>query len=296
MPQPVSPPMSLQEHEFVTTARLIAPRASLASCVRAYVTRNTLGRPLLPAAQRRNRFPATARCGIHWFIEGNAQIVDPATEDAGPALPPVLFCGPQTRPFASYNPGPVHVFMLRFFPGALHALAGIDASRYVDRIVALESVLDGAWLDLSRDVMGAPDDRSRITLIESFLEPMWRAARTRGAAPGGVLGDWAHLFGAYAAAAGWGCSARNLDRRIKAWAGQPLRRLRRLGRLEQSLLDARDASQTGPVSWADMAARGGFADQAHLCREVREVTGHSPTELARKVEKEEGYWLYRVWS
>jgi len=285
--------MPAQQGGFATTARLIAPRASLASCVRAYLTRSTLG-PLLPPEQRRNRYPATVHCALIWFVEGSAQVIDSATQDLGRTLSPALFGGPQTRPFASYNPGPVRVFTVLFFPDALHALTGIDMSRHVNRIGALESVLDGAWLDLSRDVMAAPDDGARIALVERFLEPMWRAARARGAAPGGVLGDWINALGAYAAAAGWGRSARSLERRIKAWAGQPLRRLRRLRRLERSLVDARAAWQAGALSWADLAARRGFADQAHLCREVREGTGHSPTELARKVEQDESYWLYRA--
>jgi AraC-like DNA-binding protein len=288
--------MPLQQREFVVTARLIAPRVTLASCVRAYLTRSSLGRPLLPPEQRLNRFPATVYCAVIWFIKGSAQIVEPAPAGADPALPPVLFGGPQTRPFTSYNPGPVHAFTLVFFPDALHALTNIDVSRHLNRIVAFESLFNDAWLDLSRAVMAAPDDDARIALVEHFLEPKWRAARARGAAPGGVLGDWANALGAYAAAAGWGRSPRNLERRIKAWAGQPLRRLRRLSRFEWSYVDAREASQFGHVSWAELAARGGFADQAHLCREVRQVTGHSPAELVRKADTDESYWLYRIWS
>lgn len=287
--------MSDAQHGFVATARLVAPRLSLGSCVRGYIVRSTVGRPLLPPQQRLNHFPATSHCGITWFIQGSSQIVEPADEHPSP-LPQVSFGGPHTRPFISYNPGPVHVFMVLFFPQALHALTGIDLSRQTDRIAPLESVLDGPWLQLSRQVMAACNDDERVLLIEGFLEPLWRAARERGAAPGGLLGDWAHALAAHAAAAGWGASARSIERRIKAWAGQPLRSLRRMNRIEQSFLEARDAIEDGTVSWAELAARTGYADQAHLCREVRELTGHSPTELARKARDDEAYWVYRIWS
>jgi AraC-like DNA-binding protein len=287
--------MSDPQHAFVATARLIAPRLSLASCVRAYIARSTVGRPLLPPQQRLNHFPATSHCGITWFIRGSSQIVEPAGEHPSP-LPEVCFGGPHTRPFISYNPGPVHVFMVLFFPQALHALTGIDLSRQTDRIAPLEAVFEVPWLQLSQQVMAACDDDERVLLTERFLEPMWRAARERGAAPGGLLGDWAHALAAHAAAAGWGASARSTERRIKAWAGQPLRRLRRMNRIEQSFLEARGAIEDGTVSWAELAARTGYADQAHLCREVREVTGHSPTELARKARDDEAYWVYRIWS
>jgi AraC-like DNA-binding protein len=288
--------MSAQPQDFAATVRLVAPRLSLASCVRAYITRSTLGRPLLPPEQRLNRFPATMHCGITWLIRGSSLIVEPAPEHPGEPLPPVMFVGPQTRPSTTYNPGPVQVFMVVLFPQALHALTGIDLSRVVNRISPLAPVIDGAWLDMSQQVMAAGDDDDRVLLVERFLEPMWRAARARGTARGGVLGDSAHALAAHAAAAGWGRSARSLERRIKSWAGQPLRTLRRMSRVEQSFVEARGAMLAGTLSWADVAARGGYADQPHLCREVREVTGLSPTELARKAREDESYWVYRIWS
>ena len=41
-----------------------------------------------------------------------------------------------------------------------------------------------------------------------------------------------------------------------------------------------------------------IADQAagRRCRDLRELTGHSPSELVRNIEEDEGYWLYRIWS
>jgi hypothetical protein len=42
--------------------------------------------------------------------------------------------------------------------------------------------------------------------------------------------------------------------------------------------------------------RGRYADPSHLCREMREVTGHSAAEPARMREEDEGWWAYRIWS
>ena len=67
-----------------------------------------------------------------------------------------------------------------------------------------------------------------------------------------------------------------------------------MSRAEQSFLESRTAREAGTVSWAEMAARGGYADQAHLCRETRAITGHTPTELARRAMDDESYWLYRI--
>jgi hypothetical protein len=278
-------------NDFASTARVTAPPASLASCVRAYVVRDTTGRTLLPAQQRFNHFPVSAMCSISWILEGEVHVPGPV-----PAMPRIALGGPQTRPRTSYNPGQVHVFIALFFPQALHALTGIDMSSHVDRFVPLDAVADAPWQGLSKHVMAAPDDDARARLLGEFLEPRWQAARASGAAPGGVMGDWVNSMALHVAMSGWGRSARNIERRIKVWAGQPLRGLRRIQRAERAFLETRADMQAGTVSWADAAAEGGFADQAHLCREVRAVTGRTPTQLARLINEDESYWVYRIWS
>lgn len=270
---------------------------ALASCVRAYATRSTLGCPLLPQAQRANRFPAHAYCSITWFIHGQPELVEPVSDVwAGRVLPRVMFGGPRSQPVVVCHAGPMCGFTLALYPQALHALTGLAISDHTDRFAPLAEVLDAAWLDLSHAVLAAADDDARVALIEAFLEPRWHAARADGAARTSVAVDWVRALGMQAAAAGWGQSARNIERRIKAWAGQPLRRLRRQNRVERSIVEARARHQAGDLVWAELAAGHGYADQAHLCRDLREMTGHSPTELARHIEEDESFWPYRIWS
>ncbi|HTD04447.1 helix-turn-helix domain-containing protein [Undibacterium sp.] len=286
-PTPVIPAMP--------ATRLIAPRLSLASCVRTYIARNTVDTPLHDPAQRLNRFPASALCSLTFFIEGCAEVVEPAALASGP-LAPALFVGPQTRPAVSYNPGAVRAFMVIFYPQAIQALSGIDLIACVDGWFPLADVLDPEWDAMAQAVLGAPDDAARVAIVEQFLDPRWQQLRAHDSSQPGAVGDWVRRLAAQAAAAGWGHGVRNVERRIKAWAGQPMRTLRRMHRAEQSFLDARDGIEEGKVSWADVAARGGYSDQAHFCREAREITGHSPTELARVSRDDESYWVYRVWS
>ncbi|MFM9436209.1 hypothetical protein ACFDR9_003292 [Janthinobacterium sp. CG_23.3] len=274
------------------SARLIAPRLSLACCVRACLARSTMDcAPLLPW-QRLNRFPASPLCSISWMIRGEAERAAPT-----PGLEPMAamqFAGPQSRPTVSYNPGPMQGFMVLFYASAMHRLSGLDMSVWVDRIVPLEEALGPDWVALARQVLAAPDDDARVALVERFLEPRWQGARGDDAL--GVVGDWVKRLGVQVAAAGWGRGARNLERRVKAWAGQPMRTLRRMSRAELSFLDSRADILGGKPSWSDIAARGGYADQAHLCRETKEITGLSPTELVRAGQEDESYWVYRIWS
>jgi AraC-like DNA-binding protein len=51
----------------------------------------------------------------------------------------------------------------------------------------------------------------------------------------------------------------------------------------------------GELNWAALAAEAGYADQSHLCRESRRVTGFSPAELLRLLQEDERFWVYRVW-
>jgi AraC-like DNA-binding protein len=110
------------------------------------------------------------------------------------------------------------------------------------------------------------------------------------------VGDWVRRLEGQAAAAGIGRSVRMAERRIREWAGQPLRRLRRSYRAEQTFIAARDAALKGKVSLGDMAQLGGYSDQSHMSREAREISGLSPSEILRRGLEDETYWVYRIWN
>jgi AraC-like DNA-binding protein len=281
------------------TARLLPPRTSLASCIRAHIARDTTGIALLPEDERINRFPASHMCSFTWFSEGRCRLVAPediAMPD-GRWLASAIVSGPHTRPSASFNPGPVRAFMTLLFPQALHAVTGLDVSTLTNRVVAMDEVLGPEWMALTQRVMQARDDEERMAFVEDFIEPHWRKARASGAVPGSAMGDWVHSVAVHAASSGFGRSVRKVERKIKSIVGQPLRGLKRIDRAEQSFLATRAQLIEGqPVSWADRAVEAGYSDQAHLCRETRALTGLTPTELARRAQDNEGYWVYRIWS
>lgn len=272
------------------------PRLSLRSCIRAYIVRDTVQAPLLEPAQRLNRFPASPLCSITWFMVGEAEMIEPPPQ--APMQPiPIFFGGPRSGPIVSYNPGPVHALSVMFFPEALHRLAGLDVARCLDQFLLLEDVLPPDWCAMAQAMLHLPDDAARIAMLEDFLEPRWVALNGKEQAPA-VAAEWARRLALQAAAFRYGNGVRNVERRIKAWAGQPMRTLRRMSRGEQSFLETRghrDAGR-GKLPWADIAASTGYADQAHFAREARAMTGLSPTELIRASDEDESYWIYRIWT
>lgn len=273
------PVADLIAHGQPTTSALIAPSLALASCVRSYVTRSTVGAVLRPD-QRYNHFPASPLCGIFWLLEGESVIVGRGAEVVHERVPRLSVAGPHTVPMVSVNPGPVRAFMLGLLPQAFQAMTGLDLSTLVNRVLAVDAVLDGAWQAMAQAVQDAPDDVTRVHLIEAFLEPRWRALRHQAVSRPQRYRHWAEALALKADTSGVGKSLRQAERRVKQWAGLPMRELRRLGRAEESFFMVRGGdtaeSGLGSVDWSAVALDSGYTDQSHFCREVRRIAGLSP--------------------
>jgi AraC-like DNA-binding protein len=284
-------------------SRLWLPRLSLASCVRGAMIRDTRG-CILSEAERFNHFPATPLCCLSWWFEGCSELLAAGAHGAAATLAapraanpaPVLFSGPFTGPLTSWCPGPVHGLMLLLMPDAVHALLGLEPAQFVNRFVDVDEVLPPDWRDFCTQVLRAPHDDARLALIEQFLEARWQQARPRQARAVQRYADWTQGLLLRAATSGPGRSLRQLERRVKQWAGQPMRALQGMSRAEQTFFHVRRQQGEGAVRWAEVAAEAGYADQSHLCRETRRVSGFSPEELRRGIEQDEAFWPYRVWS
>ena len=276
---------------------LVAPSWGLASCIRATLFRSTLGVDLSPP-ERLNHFPSSPFCCLSWMVQGETELLVRGDEVFTPPqrVHRMAFFGPHTVPTVSRQPGPAQGLMLMMLPDALHAMTGIDIAQHVNRHSPMHQVFQADWCRMAQAVLDAPDDATRVRLIEAFLLPRWQAARREGAVPAGSVDGWVQALGVRALASGMGQSLRQAERRMRAWTGQSLRGLRGRARAESAFLQAREAMDLGLPNWADIAAESGYADQSHFCRESRRVTGVSPNELRRRMDQDESYWVYRVWA
>ena len=289
---------------LIPSGTLWLPRTSLTSCLRGAMVRNTVG-IVLNDHQRLNHFPATPLCSLSWWFTGSSVML----EAPRPALMPVVsdsmhpmpgrwvLGGPSTRPTSSWCPGPVHGMMVMFLPDALHAMTGLEPAQFTDKLVDAAHVLPPAWLAMCERVQDATNDAERLALLEDFLAPLWQACRPeKSLLQAHRYVDWVTHPAQRAAVTGPGRSVRQLERRVKRWAGLPLRELRGMARSEQAFFDA-VASQVdkGTIRWADVAADNGYSDQSHMCRVSRRITGFSPEALRKGIESEEPFWAYRIW-
>lgn len=276
--------------------RLWLPPLDLAGCVRAAMLRDTRGRELT-AGQRENYFPAAPLVKLLWWFAGDGEwVVRPgfSAPPAGYCLGPLMLSGPFTLPTHTRNSGPVHALMLLLPPDAFQALTGIDAAALVNQVVPAESLLPPDWFLWAMSLHADLDDDARLARIEAFLRPRWAAlAPQRPAAQ--RYAEWAQALAVRAATSASGRSLRQIERRVKAWAGLPMRELRAVSRAERAFLAVAASDAGATVNWAEIAADTDYADQSHLCRETRRLSGFSPEDLRRRMLTEEAFWSYRLW-
>jgi AraC-like DNA-binding protein len=277
-------------------SKVLWPRPSLAGCIVGTFVRDTRGCSLT-SAERMNHFAAGPYCGVSWFIEGEAHLVDwPDGADqpcARPPLPRLLFHGPQRTPTASWNPGPVYALITIFHADALAALAGLDISSVIDRVAPAGEVLPNDLMLACKAMWDEGDADERYRRFEDRLDPLWQQARPPGHVTAHMLEDWTRAIAVRAATSGPGQSLRQIERRIRSWTGQSLRGLQTNVRTEQT--HALSIAQRGEKpDLAQLAAEAGFADQSHMTRHVKRETGFTPNQLRLLIETDESFWPYRL--
>ncbi|MFT3857696.1 MAG: AraC family transcriptional regulator [Aquabacterium sp.] len=281
------------------SARMWLPRMSLAQCVKCIMVRDTR---MLPGGRQHawTWLPASPCCALTWFFEGCSEQMDLAGGDARVIgrYEGLVFAGSHRRPTAFRYPEPVHGFMILFMPDALSLLTGMTPSDWTDRIVPAQDVIGQVpWLmALCEEVSHAADDDARVQCIEAVLDPMWQAVRPTEAMGSHYFEDWMQGLSLRASQTGLGRSIRQVERRIKQWTGHPLRELRGISRSERTFMDALAAEESGELNWATLAIDTGHADQSHLSRQSRRLTGFAPEEFRRRIREDEGFWAYRLWG
>ena len=272
-------------------ARLLFPRPALAGCLAAAIVRDT--RLLaLTDGQRWNFFPASPLCSISLFFDGCSCLQAPSGEPGAP-LPDILFSGPQTQPVISWNPGPVRAMTLAFYPDAWEPLTGARIEDLVDVIAPLAAAGGGALALACAEALQADGPEEAFQRFQDRLEPLWQGARPSGR-PASWARDWAKSVSARAALSPAGRSLRQAQRRVKSWTGQSQRGIMLHAKAEGAFEHFIKSRRGGGMDQAELALAAGFADQSHMGRLVRRITGQSPARIGRLIESDERYWFYRL--
>jgi AraC-like DNA-binding protein len=178
--------------------------------------------------------------------------------------PDVVAAHPQLTPGAQ-------VLGARFRPGAACAWLGLPLSEIVGTAVELDAVLGVRARRMAARLNAVGDADARQPLFARELALLPRSARaphpTAAAVFAQVRGGGTDLS---ALATTLQLSTRSLRRLCHAQFGYGPKMLERILRLQRLLALARARPRDG---LAMLALEGGYADQSHLSREVRALTG-----------------------
>jgi AraC-like DNA-binding protein len=186
----------------------------------------------------------------------------------------LLVAGPDTRPHLD-NPDIEAVGSrlvgVRFAPGMGPSVLGVPADELRDGRVWLDDLWGRSTADRWRDHVATAGPRGR--MIEALAAERLEASPVEGeithVARASRRGD---RVDAIAADLGW--SERTLRRRCDAAFGYGPKVLARILRFQRAARLVRSGHRL-----SDAAAVCGYADQSHLSRETRRLTGHSLSTL-----------------
>jgi len=166
-------------------------------------------------------------------------------------------------------------------PGGLGAFVTGSAAEFTDCVVPLGDAVSVDEAALMAEVTNEPQEAARVSILAAALENAVQPAKVEAATQVTRVARIAETSRAIqqlddlCAAAGIG--PRTLQRMFLHYAGVSPTWVIRRYRLQEVAEAVRDGE---PVSWAQVAASLGFADQAHLIRAFKSATGQTPAAYA----------------
>jgi AraC-like DNA-binding protein len=200
-----------------------------------------------------------------------------------PNQPPRLYerawiAGLQDRYLDVESPSHPWLMGIRFKPSGPLALLRVPLADLTNQVVDLDLILGSSVERLRQRLVETPLLASRFELLERYLLDRVAPAKAPRAEVGYALGRMARARGAIRVrtlAAETGISQKHLIDLFREQVGMAPKRYARIVRLNALL---REMSSS---TWADLAARFGYYDQAHFVRDFREFSGTTPTGFLR---------------
>ncbi|MDQ3560012.1 MAG: AraC family transcriptional regulator [Pseudomonadota bacterium] len=185
--------------------------------------------------------------------------------------------GLSDRPVIIDSFGMSHCLQIDFTPAGARRFFCLPMSELANRLAPLDDLLGSQAVEF-RDRLGEMTAwRDRFALVETLINarleasmPAWpgvswafrKLLETRGEMRIGTLAERLD------------CSRKHLIGKFHEEIGLRPKTVARIIRFSHALTIARSGAEGG---WADVAAACGYADQAHLSREFRELAGETPS-------------------
>jgi AraC-like DNA-binding protein len=201
--------------------------------------------------------------------------VDGGSADAHTSFTAGLVAGP----VAISSAGDACCIQVNFTPLGARRFFGLAMSELTDRMVGLDDVLGIEGIALRERLGNAHGWSARFAIVETFVAARLTEAREMQAeiawAYDRIIVSGGRIrVSSLADRLGW--SRKHLAGKFSNAIGVGPKTLSRIVRFNRAL----GLSRQGKSDWADIAADCGYADQAHLVREFRDLAGETPTALA----------------
>jgi AraC-like DNA-binding protein len=187
---------------------------------------------------------------------------------------PAIVAGPATRETSVSLPAGRRTIGVRLRPGWAASLLGLSAEELLNLDAPLTDVWGASARGLAEQAGGRGSVEQRLAQLARMLAKRFAAARE----PHPAILHAVSLLGRDAStrvqevAKSTGLSPRHLQRRFSEAVGYGPKTFQRVVRLQRLLsLGAGEAS--------DLSLAAGYADQAHMCREVSALAGCTPARL-----------------
>jgi AraC-like DNA-binding protein len=269
----VDEPYAHRQHESELGAIDVAARAPAPS-LRPHVLRYQGYRERTAQPLRRNEPPQS---GATLILSFGPELRLP---EAGVRVQSFL-AGPDDAFTLTEHDGVADGLQIDLTPFGARRLFGLPPTELARAVVPLDDLLGSASGRLVEQVAAAPGWEDRFALLDRAL-----AARLDDAPPpAGIEWAWRRLVesdgrvtvGELASELGW--SRRHFGALFRAQVGLPPKLVARIARFRRAL----SLLQAGHAGLAEIAYTAGYADQAHLNREVRAFAGTTPTHLIARL-------------
>ncbi|MHC5209596.1 MAG: DUF6597 domain-containing transcriptional factor [Planctomycetota bacterium] len=196
------------------------------------------------------------------------------TDDGRSEEQPAAIVSGQLRSAARLLPtGSIGMIGVRFEPWAAGPFLRESLHDLTDRIVPLDTLWGAYARELQERIAEAADDETRVAVLCERLAEGLLPPDATGRALAAALGWIAESRGAItveeiARRLDW--SRRRLERRFADAVGLPPKSLCRIERFQHVVAELADDARPRLV---DLAVDAGYADQAHLAREFRQLAG-----------------------
>lgn len=181
--------------------------------------------------------------------------------------------GAMTRPHAFTPAGPVDLVAVRFHPGGARLFVRDGLAQFTDGRLDLDQL--GPWGRTTAAAVGSAAPGSRVAALQAEL--LGRLPCGHGDGIDAALAELRSAPAAFRvdrAAMAAGVSRQWFARAVQGRTGLAPKELQRILRLRAVLPALRGTGRLAAV-----AAAGGYADQAHLCRDARAIAGLPPGQL-----------------